>query len=86
MEQILAMKQGFSVYIVCNVFLGITQKCFILQIDKLSTELQERDLTISQRETLFRSEMADKGEENHRLKAEISILHEKLSQNGGQVC
>jgi hypothetical protein len=39
----------------------------------------------SQSETVLKSELADREEDIHRLKAEICVLHEKLSQNSGQV-
>lgn len=57
----------------------------ILQIDRLQTESQEKDLMKSQSETVLKSELADREEDIHRLKAEICVLHEKLSQNSGQV-
>lgn len=56
------------------------------QIDRLQTELQEKELTSSQQETLFRSEVADREEEISRLKADLNIYHEKLAQSEGQVC
>jgi hypothetical protein len=38
-----------------------------------------------QSETMFKSKLTDREEEVARLKAEINILHEKLSQNQAQV-
>ena len=55
-------------------------------MDKLQNALQERDMTGSQLEIHFKSKMTDKEEEVARLKAEINILHEKLSQSSSQVC
>ena len=57
--------------------------CF--QIDRLQTDIQERDLTTSQQETLYRSDLADREEEISRLKADLNVLHEKVAQNEGQV-
>ena len=54
-------------------------------MDRLQTALQERDMTGSQLEIHFKSKMTDKEEEAARLKAEINILHEKLSQSSSQV-
>jgi hypothetical protein len=39
----------------------------------------------SQSETVLKSELADREEDIHRLKAEMCVLHEKLSQNSSQV-
>ncbi|KAK0062771.1 myosin-9-like isoform X1 [Biomphalaria pfeifferi] len=55
------------------------------EIDRLQTELQEKELTSSQQETLFRSEVADREEEISRLKADLNIYHEKLAQSEGQL-
>jgi len=38
-----------------------------------------------QTETVFKSRLTDKEEEGARLKAEVNILHEKLSQTQAQV-
>jgi len=38
-----------------------------------------------QSETMLKSKLTDKDEEGARLKAEINILHEKLSQSQSQV-
>ena len=47
--------------------------------------VQERELTSSQQETLYRSDLADREEEISRLKADLNILHEKLAQAEAQV-
>jgi hypothetical protein len=39
----------------------------------------------SQSETVLKSELADREEDIHRLKAEMCVLHEKLSQNSSLV-
>ena len=64
-------------------FLKGADLCF--QIDRLQTDIQERDLTTSQQETLYRSDLADREEEISRLKADLNVLHEKVAQNEGQV-
>ena len=56
-----------------------------MQIDRLQTVVQERELTSSQQETLYRSDLADREEEISRLKADLNILHEKLAQAEAQV-
>ena len=58
---------------------------YILQMDRLQSALQEREMTGSQLEMHFKSKISDKEEESARLKAEINILHEKLSQSSSQV-
>ena len=55
------------------------------EVDRLHTVIQERDLTASQQETILKSDIAEREEDMHRFKAEISVLHEKLAQNGNQV-
>lgn len=55
------------------------------EVDRLQTVIQERDLTSSQQETMLKSDIAEREEDLHRFKAEISVLHEKLAQNGNQV-
>lgn len=55
------------------------------QIDRLQVNLQERDMLSGQSETMLKSKLTDKDEEVARLKAEINILHEKLSQTQAQV-
>jgi hypothetical protein len=55
------------------------------EVDRLQTVIQERDLTASQQETILKSDIAEREEDMHRFKAEISVLHEKLAQNGNQV-
>ena len=60
--------------------------CYIfVQMDQLKNALQERDMTGNQLQIHFKSKMSDKEEESARLKAEINILHEKLSQSSSQV-
>lgn len=58
---------------------------FCVQIDRLQTDIQERDLSCSQQETLYRSDIADREEEISRLKADLNVMHEKLAQSEGQV-
>ena len=65
-------------------YLCITGSTFH-QIDRLQTDIQERDLTSSQQETLYRSDVADREEEISRVKADLNILREKVAQNEGQV-
>lgn len=55
------------------------------QLDRLQVSLQERDMISGQSETMLKSKLTDKDEEAARLKAEINILHEKLSQTQAQV-
>lgn len=55
------------------------------EVDRLQTVIQERDLSSSQQETILKSDIAEREEDMHRFKAEISVLHEKLAQNGNQV-
>lgn len=57
----------------------------MVQIDRLQNEVQEKDLSVSQRETAYRSAVADKEEEISRLKADLSIIYEKMAQLEGQV-
>jgi len=56
-----------------------------LQVDRLQAVLQERESMSGQTETVFKSRLTDKEEEGARLKAEVNILHEKLSQTQAQV-
>lgn len=57
----------------------------MIQIDRLQTEVQEKEMALSQKETMYRSEVADREEEISRLKADLSVLHDKLAQSEGQV-
>uniref|UniRef100_A0A0B7AUF6 Uncharacterized protein n=1 Tax=Arion vulgaris TaxID=1028688 RepID=A0A0B7AUF6_9EUPU len=57
----------------------------IKEIDRLQTEIQEKELTASQKETMYRSDMADREEETCRLKIDLNSLHEKLAQSDGQL-
>jgi uncharacterized protein YicC (UPF0701 family) len=57
----------------------------MFQVDRLQTEIQERDLARSQQETEFHSQLADREEELSRLKADINIQYERIAQNEGQV-
>ena len=56
-----------------------------LQVDRLQTDIQERDLASGQQEALYKSDVADREEEISRMKAEINVLHEQLAQFDGQV-
>ena len=55
------------------------------EMNRLQASVQEKDIVSNQSETMFKAKISDKEEETARLKAEINILHEKLTQSSSQV-
>lgn len=76
----------FGLFFTCTELGWLNFEGFCFQIDRLQVNLQERDLMSGQSETMLKSKLTDKDEEVTRLRAEINILHEKLSQTQAQVC
>ena len=51
----------------------------------MQTKLQEKDLTASQQETIYKTEMTDLNEMMGRLNSELAVQHERLDKTNQQV-